>query len=144
MLNKFSQGVIPLAMLGKNPEGVIPMGFAFHTDCGTWSGMSDPERRPNHLRTGLKNRFDRCLYLNLFVLFFQQACGFEFTNKLHRMYTDISLSTDLNSKFQDYLKSQPNIDLGINFQINVLQVGTYLCLSLTLRNVTYQFFRVFI
>lgn len=38
------------------------------------------------------------------------------------MYTDISLSADLNIKFQDHLKREPVIDLGINFQINVLQV----------------------
>lgn len=41
----------------------------------------------------------------------QQACGYEFTNKLHRMFTDISLSADLNNKFNNYLK-QENIDLG--------------------------------
>lgn len=35
---------------------------------------------------------------------FQQACGYEFTNKLHRMFTDISVSTDLNNKFNNYLK----------------------------------------
>lgn len=39
------------------------------------------------------------------------------------MYTDISLSADLNVKFQEYLKKRPNVDLGISFQINVLQVG---------------------
>ncbi|KAL0279377.1 UNVERIFIED_CONTAM: hypothetical protein PYX00_000956 [Menopon gallinae] len=55
----------------------------------------------------------------------KQACGYEFTNKLHRMYTDISLSADLNVKFQEYLKKRPNVDLGINFQINVLQAGAW-------------------
>lgn len=34
----------------------------------------------------------------------KQACGYEFTNKLHRMFTDISVSTDLNNKFSNYLK----------------------------------------
>lgn len=57
------------------------------------------------------------------IIYLQQACGYEFTNKLHRMYTDISLSSDLNLKFQDYLKQRPHVDLGISFQINVLQVG---------------------
>lgn len=33
----------------------------------------------------------------------KQACGYEFTNKLHRMFTDISVSTDLNAKFSKYL-----------------------------------------
>jgi len=50
----------------------------------------------------------------------KQACGYEFTNKLHRMYTDMSLSTDLNIKFNEYLKNE-NLDLKINFSIYVLQ-----------------------
>lgn len=33
----------------------------------------------------------------------KQACGYEFTNKFHRMFTDISVAEDLNSKFTDYL-----------------------------------------
>ena len=35
----------------------------------------------------------------------KQACGYEFTNKFHRMFTDISLAEDLNTKFSDYLKA---------------------------------------
>ncbi|EPY77200.1 cullin-2 [Camelus ferus] len=52
-----------------------------------------------------------------------QACGYEFTSKLHRMYTDMSVSADLNNKFNNFIKSQDTaIDLGISFQIYVLQV----------------------
>lgn len=40
------------------------------------------------------------------------------------MFTDISLSTDLNNKFSNYLKTQ-NIDLGINLSIKVLQAGAW-------------------
>ncbi|XP_054268118.1 cullin-2-like isoform X1 [Macrosteles quadrilineatus] len=54
----------------------------------------------------------------------KQACGYEFTNKLHRMFTDISVSTDLNNKFSAFLKKD-NIDLGINFSIYVLQAGAW-------------------
>ncbi|XP_044742186.1 cullin-2 [Chrysoperla carnea] len=54
----------------------------------------------------------------------KQACGYEFTNKLHRMYTDIFLSTDLNNKFNNYLKEK-NHSLNINFQIYVLQTGAW-------------------
>lgn len=36
----------------------------------------------------------------------QQACGYEFTNKLHRMFTDISVSVDLNKKFMADLKEK--------------------------------------
>lgn len=54
----------------------------------------------------------------------KQACGYEFTNKLHRMFTDISLSADLNNKFNSHLKKE-NIDLGINLSIKVLQAGAW-------------------
>ena len=33
----------------------------------------------------------------------KQACGYEFTNKLHRMFTDMNMSEDLNTKFAKYL-----------------------------------------
>lgn len=53
----------------------------------------------------------------------QQACGYEFTSKLHRMYTDMSVSADLNNKFNNFIKTQEIVvDLGISFQIYVLQV----------------------
>lgn len=54
----------------------------------------------------------------------KQACGYEFTNKLHRMFTDMSVSADLNNKFSSYLKKENN-DLGISFGIYVLQAGAW-------------------
>jgi hypothetical protein len=33
----------------------------------------------------------------------QQACGYEYTSKLQRMFTDMSLSTELNEKFKEWL-----------------------------------------
>ncbi|XP_076327537.1 cullin-2-like isoform X2 [Tachypleus tridentatus] len=54
----------------------------------------------------------------------KQACGYEFTSKLHRMFTDMSVSGDLNNKFTSYLRTE-NIDLGINFSIYVLQAGAW-------------------
>ncbi|XP_014262650.1 cullin-2 [Cimex lectularius] len=54
----------------------------------------------------------------------KQACGYEFTNKLHRMFTDMSVSNDLNNKFNAFLKHD-NIELGINFSISVLQAGAW-------------------
>lgn len=63
------------------------------------------------------------LSLFLFTCGSQQACGYEFTSKLHRMYTDMSVSTDLNNKFNNFIKTQETVvDLGISFQIYVLQV----------------------
>ena len=59
----------------------------------------------------------------------QQACGYEFTNKLHRMFTDVNLSNDLNVKFADYVKTS-GADLGLTFSIMVLQV-TNMSLSLS-------------
>lgn len=35
----------------------------------------------------------------------KQACGFEYTSKLQRMFTDITLSNDLNEKFKNYVQS---------------------------------------
>ncbi|XP_055540901.1 cullin-2 [Wyeomyia smithii] len=54
----------------------------------------------------------------------KQACGYEFTNKLHRMFTDISVSTDLNVKFNHFLK-QRDKDTGINLSIKILQAGAW-------------------
>ncbi|XP_030747563.1 cullin-2 [Sitophilus oryzae] len=54
----------------------------------------------------------------------KQACGYEFTSKLHRMFTDMSVSADLNNKFQEFL-SKDKIELGINFGIYVLQAGAW-------------------
>lgn len=54
----------------------------------------------------------------------KQACGYEFTNKLHRMYTDIGISVDLNNKFNQHLKDH-NEELSINLSIKVLQAGAW-------------------
>jgi cullin 2 len=54
----------------------------------------------------------------------KQACGYEFTNKLHRMYTDIGISVDLNNKFNQHLKNL-NDELSINLSIKVLQAGAW-------------------
>jgi len=52
------------------------------------------------------------------------ACGYEYTNKLHRMFTDMSISSDLNQKFSHHLEKS-NTDLGINFSLLVLQSGAW-------------------
>lgn len=54
----------------------------------------------------------------------KQACGYEFTNKFHRMFTDISLAEDLNTKFTTFLKAS-NTDVGINYFVRVLQQGAW-------------------
>ncbi|XP_013143673.1 PREDICTED: cullin-2 [Papilio polytes] len=52
------------------------------------------------------------------------ACGYEFTNKLHRMFTDVAVSADLNAKFQQHLRDN-NLSLNTGFFIQVLQAGAW-------------------
>jgi len=54
------------------------------------------------------------------------ACGYEYTSKLQRMFTDMSLSRDLNEKFKAHLEaSGKNEDLGVDFNILVLATGAW-------------------
>jgi cullin 2 len=57
----------------------------------------------------------------------KQACGYEFTNKLHRMFTDMSVSSDLNTKFTASLRERDgeNHQFGIGFIVYVLQAGAW-------------------
>ncbi|CAB3252566.1 unnamed protein product [Arctia plantaginis] len=52
------------------------------------------------------------------------ACGYEFTNKLHRMFTDVAVSADLNAKFQQHLRDT-NASTTPGFSIQVLQAGAW-------------------
>jgi hypothetical protein len=36
----------------------------------------------------------------------KEICGVEYTSKLNKMFTDMSLSSDLNTKFRNYLKEK--------------------------------------
>jgi len=54
----------------------------------------------------------------------KQACGYEFTSKFHRMFTDILTAEDLNSKFTTFLSNQ-NSDVGLSYFIRVLQQGAW-------------------
>ncbi|KAJ8072146.1 ubiquitin ligase (cullin) of SCF [Marasmius tenuissimus] len=49
----------------------------------------------------------------------KEACGFEYTNKLQRMFTDMSLSKDLTDSFKDKM-AQSHDDMDITFSIMVL------------------------
>jgi cullin 2 len=56
----------------------------------------------------------------------RNACGYEFTNKFHRMFTDISVSEDLNEKFSNFCKEEnANNQLGVDFYILILQAGAW-------------------
>ncbi|XP_026317421.1 cullin-2 [Hyposmocoma kahamanoa] len=54
----------------------------------------------------------------------KQACGYEFTNKLHRMFTDVAVSADLNAKFQQHLRDTGNTT-STGFAVQVLQAGAW-------------------
>merc|ERR1711971_603688 len=55
----------------------------------------------------------------------KQACGFEYTNKLQRMFQDVGVSKDLNEQFRTHLTSGGNDPLDIDFQIQVLSSGSW-------------------
>lgn len=54
----------------------------------------------------------------------KQVCGYEFTAKLHRMFTDIGVSNELKESFIQELRKN-NTQIGISFSIYVLQAGSW-------------------
>eukprot|EP01087_Luapelamoeba_hula_P016964 TRINITY_DN5286_c0_g1_i1.p1 TRINITY_DN5286_c0_g1~~TRINITY_DN5286_c0_g1_i1.p1 ORF type:complete len:750 (+),score=121.38 TRINITY_DN5286_c0_g1_i1:207-2456(+) len=56
----------------------------------------------------------------------KQACGYEYTSKLQRMFNDMSLSGDLNEKYQQSLKSDKQIPKpAVDFSVQVLTAGSW-------------------
>lgn len=53
----------------------------------------------------------------------KQACGFEYTSKLQRMFQDISVSKELNDSFKNFLTSSEPLD--VDFSIQVLSSGSW-------------------
>lgn len=60
----------------------------------------------------------------------KQACGFEYTSKLQRMFQDIGVSKDLNEQFKRHLTNSAE-PLDIDFSIQVF-LFIYLTISLDL------------
>lgn len=54
----------------------------------------------------------------------KQACGFEYTSKLQRMFQDIGVSKDLNEQFRKHLANS-NDPLDLDFSIQVLSSGSW-------------------
>ncbi|KAI8827561.1 Cullin [Chytriomyces cf. hyalinus JEL632] len=54
----------------------------------------------------------------------KNVCGVEYTSKLQRMFTDITLSQDLNKRFSTSMQRQ-NVNLGVDFSILVLTAGSW-------------------
>ncbi|KAG0186717.1 Cullin-2 [Apophysomyces sp. BC1034] len=54
----------------------------------------------------------------------KEICGVEYTSKLNKMFTDMSLSNDLNTNFKDYLRQQ-SCKLGVGFDMLILTAGAW-------------------
>ncbi|KAG0413000.1 hypothetical protein HPB47_009864 [Ixodes persulcatus] len=54
----------------------------------------------------------------------KQACGFEYTSKLQRMFQDIGVSKDLNERFRKHMANSEEA-LGLDFSIQVLSSGSW-------------------
>ncbi|RWS31532.1 cullin-1-like protein [Leptotrombidium deliense] len=54
----------------------------------------------------------------------KQACGYEYTSKLQRMFQDIGVSKDLNESFKRHLQNS-NEPLDLDFTIQVLSSGSW-------------------
>ena len=58
----------------------------------------------------------------------QQVCGYEYTSKLHRMYTDMTVSADLDQKFASFVSEQPDKQLVHTLNVSILQVCIFIYL----------------
>eukprot|EP01114_Cavostelium_apophysatum_P016115 TRINITY_DN4532_c0_g1_i1.p1 TRINITY_DN4532_c0_g1~~TRINITY_DN4532_c0_g1_i1.p1 ORF type:complete len:760 (-),score=226.85 TRINITY_DN4532_c0_g1_i1:63-2342(-) len=54
----------------------------------------------------------------------KSTCGYEYTSKLQRMFTDMSLSRDLLERFKNHIEEK-SIDLGVDFSVLVLATGSW-------------------
>uniref|UniRef100_A0A0R3S5F6 Cullin-2 n=1 Tax=Elaeophora elaphi TaxID=1147741 RepID=A0A0R3S5F6_9BILA len=54
----------------------------------------------------------------------KQACGFEFTSKLSRMFTDVGLSNELTDKFISHC-AVSNVTLNVQMTVLILQAGAW-------------------
>ena len=53
----------------------------------------------------------------------KEACGFEYTNKLQRMFQDMHTSKDLNDSYKEWDKANSgDTDNGVDFSVQVIHV----------------------
>ncbi|ELR25392.1 cullin 1, putative [Acanthamoeba castellanii str. Neff] len=64
----------------------------------------------------------------------KQACGYEYTSKLQRMFNDMALSNDINEKFKEYLEIK-SLSNGLDFNILILTAGSW---PLTAQSATFN------
>jgi cullin 1 len=56
----------------------------------------------------------------------KSACGYEYTSKLQRMFTDMATSRDLLERFKNYLEdSSQTTSVGLDFNVLVLATGSW-------------------
>eukprot|EP01087_Luapelamoeba_hula_P025172 TRINITY_DN985_c0_g1_i1.p1 TRINITY_DN985_c0_g1~~TRINITY_DN985_c0_g1_i1.p1 ORF type:complete len:763 (-),score=161.29 TRINITY_DN985_c0_g1_i1:136-2424(-) len=55
----------------------------------------------------------------------KSACGYEYTSKLQRMFTDMSVSRDLLERFKNHLEESGNKNVGVDFNVLVLATGSW-------------------
>lgn len=50
----------------------------------------------------------------------KEACGFEYTNKLQRMFQDMQISKDLNDSYKEWNEKNPGeTQNGVDFSVQV-------------------------
>jgi len=50
----------------------------------------------------------------------RSMCGYEYTNKLQRMFLDVNVSKDLNEKFKSHIQRSETDSLNLDFSVQVL------------------------
>ncbi|XP_057468036.1 cullin-1-like isoform X2 [Actinidia eriantha] len=53
----------------------------------------------------------------------KQQCGWQFTSKMERMVTDLSLARENQTNFEEYLGNNPSANPGIDLTVTVLTTG---------------------
>ncbi|KAH7375618.1 cullin-1 [Plectosphaerella cucumerina] len=53
----------------------------------------------------------------------KEACGFEYTNKLQRMFMDMQISKDLNNSYKEHLNSLDGVTGTLDSQYSILGMG---------------------
>ena len=72
-----------------------------------------------------------CMYIHWYIL--QQACGFEYTSKLQRMFQDMSLSKDLNERFKAHISSSGDPLEGKSVLVDKVVILSVACCALWLQ-----------
>lgn len=56
----------------------------------------------------------------------KDACGFEYTSKLQRMFQDMALNKDLNTQFRDKMQAtHDESELNVDFEVAILGTSSW-------------------